>query len=151
AFQWVPNPFACVLRRFHTAKWNAEDELFRTSENIHLTGMAFEPGSGRLATRVGVFDVRTGEQLSKHEFPGDKVRCAPRDPFVVGAGYGNTISIHDAESGKHVQTLTLELKHVQDFAFSPDGRFLAAVSNEELVRIWDTTSWKERDPLAWQI
>jgi WD40 repeat protein len=47
--------------------------------------------------------------------------------------------------------LKLDKKGVKDFAFSTDGNWLAVVSYEDTVRIWDTRTWTERSALAWRI
>ncbi|WP_239465531.1 WD40 repeat domain-containing protein [Gemmata sp. SH-PL17] len=47
--------------------------------------------------------------------------------------------------------MKLDRKVIQDFAFSADGTRLAVVSNEEMVRVWDTRTWEEGPVLSWGI
>jgi WD40 repeat protein len=42
-------------------------------------------------------------------------------------------------------------KHFQGLSFSRDGRFLATVSNDETVRVWDARTWEERSRITWDI
>jgi WD40 repeat protein len=102
-------------------------------------------------TTVGVFDVRSAARLVEATFPGDRLQWSPTGAVVAGAGYGPAVWVCHADTGGRVVTLELERKYVQDFAFSPDGAYLVAVSNEELVRIWDTRDWSERQAMAWGI
>jgi WD40 repeat protein len=56
----------------------------------------------------------------------------------------------DAESGDEVASLCQERKFFQEVAFTPDGQFLAAASNEETVKFWDARTWKLAAEFAWQ-
>jgi WD40 repeat protein len=112
--------------------------------------LCFDPTGKRLATSLGFFDVTARTWLTRETWLGDPLKWSPTGQFLAGS-YRNTLLISDAQTGKEVQTLQLERKEVQDFAFSPDGAFLVAVSNEEVVRIWDVRNWTEREGFAWQI
>jgi WD40 repeat protein len=72
------------------------------------------------------------------------------DKSAVAAGRGNQIHVYDAGSGKHVRTLlapdlktpdgkpvqAAHLSLVEAMTFSPDGRYLASGSFQE-VNLWD--------------
>jgi WD40 repeat protein len=150
ANEWVPEPFANVLYAWDTTSWERR-VLYRTTDNSSFSGLAFDPTGTRLAIGVGVLDVATGTRVLEAWFPGDSLAWSPSAPIIASAGYGRAVWVHNAGDGTHVTTLQLDRKHIQDFAFSPDGAFLAVVSNEETVRIWDTRNWSERPGYAWQI
>jgi WD40 repeat protein len=150
ASEWIPRPFANVLHAWDTTTWQRR-RLFRTTDNYSFSGLALNPTASRLATAVGVIDVSTGHHLLKAMFPSYSLAWSPSAPIVAGSSYSREIRVHHTESGKLVTTLQLDRKQVQDFAFSPDGSCLVAVSNEERVRIWDTRSWLEKSGFAWVI
>jgi WD40 repeat protein len=150
ANQWIPRPFANVLSAWDTTTWEPR-VLYRTTDNSTLYGLAFDPTGTRLATAVGVIDVATGARVLAARFPGDSLAWSPCGRLIAGSGYGPKVWVRRAETGAHVTTLQLARKHVQDFAFSPDGAALAVVSNEEVVRIWDTRDWSERPGFAWEV
>jgi WD40 repeat protein len=150
ANQWIPRPFANIIYAWDTNTW-ARRVLYRTTENYSFSKLAFDPTGTKLATTVGVIDVTAGTHLLQTRFCGDSIAWSPCGRFIACAGYGPAISIHSAETGMHVATCQLERKHVQDFAFSSDGMALAVVSNEEMVRIWNTRDWSEREGFAWGI
>jgi WD40 repeat protein len=150
ANEWIPRPFANVLYAWDTTAWGRR-VLYRTGANYSFSGLAFDPTGTRLATTVGVLEVSTGDHLLEARFQGDSLAWSPSAPIIAGAGYGPAIWVYNAETGALITTLQLDRKHVQDFAFSPDGAFLAVVSNEERVRIWDTHTWSEHQGFAWEI
>jgi WD40 repeat protein len=53
----------------------------------------------------------------------------------------------DREAGVHKRGP----KHFQGLSFTADGQFVATVSNDETVRIWDAHSWQERSTFTWKI
>jgi WD40 repeat protein len=150
ANEWVPQPFANVLYAWDTNTWERR-VLYRTRANFSFSGLAFNPAGTQLATTVGILNVSTGKRLLDARFPGNYLAWSPTAPFIAAAGYGPSVQVYHAETGAHVTTIQLDRKHVQDFAFSPDGAALAIVSNEETVRIWDTRDWSERPGFAWEI
>jgi WD40 repeat protein len=64
-------------------------------------------------------------------------------------GHGSTLTVSEAATLRRVTELKLEKKHFQDAAFTPDGREVATVSNEETVRIWETGAWTPGRGFAW--
>jgi WD40 repeat protein len=83
------------------------------------------------------------------------------DKSAVAAGRGNQIHVYDAGSGTHVRTLTdpdlkgpdgkpIKAAHVslvEAMAYSPDGKFLASGSFQE-VSVWDAQTGKLRHKLT---
>jgi WD40 repeat protein len=149
ASEWIPRPHSYLIRLFNTTTW-AETTLYRLrSTGSSIAALCFDSTGTRLVTNVGVFDVGTGKRLLDKPFGGYSLRWSPTAPLVAGTGYrSNAILLQNADTGDHVATLKLERKTVQDFTFSPDGAWVVAVSNEEMVRIWDTQTWKEREGIG---
>jgi WD40 repeat protein len=73
------------------------------------------------------------------------------DSRYVAFGGGTELTVADLVRWAAIATLRLAKKYFQSAAFTPDGRYLATVSNEETVKIWDTATWELRTELAWQI
>jgi WD40 repeat protein len=73
------------------------------------------------------------------------------DGRCLVAGRNRTLGTWDLKTMAKVSEISLDKKHFQDAAFSPDGRALLTVSNEETVKHWNTSTWKLAKELAWQI
>jgi WD40 repeat protein len=146
---WRPRGNKCVIRCWDTRTWEEADSV--EAGNTLFPGLAFDSTGTRLATSIGLFDVTTGERLLDASFTGYQLDWSPTAPLVAGVVYGNVITVTSAETGSEVKRLSLAKKFVQDFGFSRDGRFLAAVSNEAVVRVWNTENWKEEKEFAWGI
>ncbi len=72
------------------------------------------------------------------------------DGHLLVFGHASSLVVWDVEANKAIRQLTQPKKHFQDAGFSPDGRILATVSNEETVRYWDARSGKETRTFAWE-
>jgi WD40 repeat protein len=147
-------------RTWDTRSWQEQPALtFQEEGCSECNALAFSP-DGRLLATVSDSD---GLRLWG---PADRKEKLAR-PFRVPAGkavlvfspdgrhlaYGcaTVLNILDLSRKADVATLRLPKKHFQAAAFSPDGRYLATVSNEETVKIWGTATWQLRDELGWQI
>jgi WD40 repeat protein len=69
---------------------------------------------------------------------------------VLASLHGPTLRVWGVPEGREVAQQKVGTKHLTGLAFSPDGRFLAAVSNDETVRFWETETWRERTALAFE-
>jgi WD40 repeat protein len=83
------------------------------------------------------------------------------DKSAVAASRGNQIHVYDAGSGAHVRTLVdpqligpdkkpvkaAHLSLVESLAYSPDGRFLASGSFQEVV-LWDAQTGQPRQKIT---
>jgi WD40 repeat protein len=65
-------------------------------------------------------------------------------------GHGATLTVSEAKTLRAITQLKLDKKQFQDAAFAPDGRSVAAVSNEETVKTWDTATWALGHEFAWE-
>jgi WD40 repeat protein len=64
---------------------------------------------------------------------------------------GMRTAVLDLGTGKEVAEVRLPKKYMLQAAYTPDGRYLATVSNEETVKVWDTSSWRLVREFAWQV
>lgn len=75
---------------------------------------------------------------------------SPRGTTLAGTA-GPRLRIWDVERNREVAVHKRGPKHFQGLAFTPDGRYLATVSNDETVRIWEAQSWQEHKTFTWKI
>jgi WD40 repeat protein len=136
-----------VLRFFETGTWKGDVVPLGHDEQVR--GVCFDPSGARLATEAGMFDVASRKRIGRTKYHAEALTWSPALPLLAGRMRNSIVLWHPG--GKHLRTLSLERKQVQDFAFSPDGAYLVAVSNEEIVRTWDTHHGGEREGLAWRI
>lgn len=75
---------------------------------------------------------------------------SPDGAFLVGTA-GPRLRIWDLAANREVALHKRGPKHFQGLSFTHDGRYLATVSNDETVRIWDARTWQEHTTFNWQI
>jgi WD40 repeat protein len=73
------------------------------------------------------------------------------DGMVLAGTAGPRLRIWDLESNREIALHKRGTKHFQGLCFTTDGRYLATVSNDETVRVWDARSWQEHTTITWQI
>ena len=75
---------------------------------------------------------------------------SPNGKILAGTA-GPRLRVWDLEADREVALHKRGTKHFQGVSFTDDGRYLATVSNDETVRVWDTRSWQEHTTVTWQI
>jgi WD40 repeat protein/DNA-binding SARP family transcriptional activator len=99
--------------------------------------------AGTSCGQVYIWDTTTGRQIGHHTFSLTVNLQAPRfSPdgshlAVANTGNSGQVSILDVATDKVVTVLTAHTGHVQDIAYSPNGKLLATASIDHTVRIWD--------------
>ena len=116
-----------------------------------LTPLAFSPDGDLLA---GGFNTRLvvlrPADLADPAVAGRTDVSTPRPTFwgrLVRAVAGPPVRLPSSQPGvavAAVAVLKIPRRKVQAAVFTPDGGTLLAVSNDALVRRWDTTSWAEQ-------
>ena len=145
-----PGGYDNLIRFWNVQTW-LEQEDYTLRKSTHVLGLAFDSRGERLAFTGGVLDLSDRSLLFRAEL-GTKLRWSPDEALIAATRYKSSfIALYDAETGRIIHSLTLPSKAVQDFAFSPDGAYLLAVSNEELVRVWRVGAWEELPGYAWNI
>jgi hypothetical protein len=97
----------------------------------------------------------TGETIGESEISTDPIlqlTSSPGGQFV--AGFRNTrLFIWPVEQPAKgiAQLRTGNKKEFTSLAFHPSGRFLAATSNDQTVKLYDTTSWELAKTFTWDI
>jgi serine/threonine protein kinase/WD40 repeat protein len=102
-------------------------------------------------TNFGLENVLSGHHfvlehvLSGHQGPVNTVAFSPSGELLASGSFDNTIKLWDVMSGREVRTMKGDDGYqVRRVGFSPDGRWLASVSeNPWKVRLWETSSGRE--------
>jgi WD40 repeat protein len=147
-------------RTWDTRSWKEQAALtFQEEECCECGGLAFSPDGRLLATASDPGGLRLWGPASRKEkqarpfkvFSGKAVLAFSPDGRHLAYGSGTVLYILDLARQADVATLRLPKKYFQAADFTPDGRYLATVSNEETVKLWDTATWELRDEFGWQI
>jgi WD40 repeat protein len=79
-----------------------------------------------------------------------RLAFSPSGTVLAGTA-GPRLRIWDVDNDHEIALHKRGTKHFQGLSFTADGRYLATVSNDETVRIWDTLSWQEHTTFTWRI
>jgi WD40 repeat protein len=144
-----------VLRQWDVSSAQEGPPLRVLQGHETLLCLAFEPSGKRLACGNGlILDAQSGSEKLRLPFSAGSLLAWSAGRALLAsrdANRANCVHVFDPDSGKKVATVSLPSKHVQDLAFTPDGRLLLTVSNEQTAKLWDTETWQERDTLAWGV
>jgi WD40 repeat protein len=130
----------------------------RRQWHIAPRDVAFHPGGRILAVllwdRLCLYDAPGGEVLLERPFTikqaQGQVAFDPRGRLLAVSS-GPRSAILDVTTGEWVTEVKQAKKYILQAAFTPDGRYLATVSNEATVKFWDTSSWRLAQEFAWQV
>lgn len=115
-----------------------------------------EREGGLLASTFLAFrSLATGEVLASAKI-GDYDRptlaAAPDDSAFVVLSKNLMLVLREPHMRQHGSPIRGDgKKHFTGAAFHPSGRFLAVTSNDETVRLYDTTSWTVSRTFTWDI
>jgi WD40 repeat protein len=75
---------------------------------------------------------------------------SPDGSVLVGTA-GPRLRAWDLANDRELALHKRGTKHFQGLAFTADGRYLATVSNDETVRLWDARTWAEKTTFTWDV
>jgi WD40 repeat protein len=163
----------CPLRRWNTADWSDLPGGWGGSRQDNdgfafPTGcVAYHPRGTPLASSYGVLGpggynsviylrnpadgtlagTLTAEFASAHP---TALAFSPSGDHLAGV-FGPYLRAWHVPSREAVAAHKVGTRHLKGLAFTPDGRRLVTVSNDESVRLWDTSSWSEVGGFEWQV
>ena len=94
---------------------------------------------------VIVYETESGRKVNSFQINDDDqsgavtTLCVSADARLLAAGYATKIDIFDVASGKTMRTLP-HAGRIVSLSFSPDGRFLVALGENNDKYIWDASS-----------
>jgi WD40 repeat protein len=135
-------------------KWLATGHMVRVGEKRRYFG--YVPGGYAVHDYDYVVHIRelaSGEIVQSIAGWQQGIRhlmFSPDGKFLAGTA-GPRLRIWDLEGQREAALHKRGTKHFQGLAFTADGRYLATVSNDETVRIWETNTWQEHTTFTWKI
>ncbi|MGI8917153.1 MAG: caspase family protein [Pyrinomonadaceae bacterium] len=94
---------------------------------------------------VLIFETETGRKVNSFQINDDEqsgavtTLCVSADTRLLAAGYGTKIEIFDIASGRTLRTLP-HAERAVSLSFSPDGRFLVALGENNDKYLWNASS-----------
>ncbi len=82
--------------------------------------------------------------------PVTHLAFSPDGSMLAGTA-GPRLRVWDLKADRELALHKRGTKHFQGLSFARDGSFLATVSNDTTVRIWETHAWQEHATVTWDI
>jgi WD40 repeat protein len=98
---------------------------------------------------IQFWDATTGQPLQalRHEKRFTSFALAADGKVLATAGF-EEITIWDVASGKQLRKINIGVEGALQIAAAPDGKTLASVGEEKVIRLWDVASGEEKRKLA---
>jgi len=102
---------------------------------------------------IRIRDVASGEVVRTVDGWPQGVRNIAFSPdgSVLAGTAGGLLRVWDLDGDRELAAHKRGTKHFQGLSFTADGRYLATVSNDETVRVWDARTWQEHTTFTWKI
>ena len=94
---------------------------------------------------IFIYETETGRRVNRFQVNDDEqsgavtTLCLSADARLLAAGYATKVDIFEVASGKTIRTLP-HAGRIVSLSFSPDGRFLVALGENNDKDIWDAAS-----------
>jgi WD40 repeat protein len=119
---------------------------FDSRGNSVLAFIANKKDDGSKGLRFLRLDIQT---LAENRFEGT---CAatwgfalPGDKSIVTYNGSPEITVWDVDKRAEASTFKAAPEHVHDMQLAPSGDTIATVGDDNVVKFWDTTTWKQRE------
>ncbi len=157
--QWLASAGGTFQKPGEIKVWNVsngQEARQWATPSSGSTRVAISPDGKRLAESnpdrtVKVWETSSGQGLvafKGHEYQASSMAFSPDGKWLAtGSGLlpslPGEMKLWDAATGKEKLTLKGHKFGISCLTFSPDGKRLASASNDETVKVWDTTTGRE--------
>jgi WD40 repeat protein len=130
----------------------------------HTGAVAFAPDGRTLAVScwlqgavlrhlIRLVDPVWGEARAELRGHGDSATDLAFSPDgkLLAATCGQFLCVWDVDRTEPIWRAKVNRRHFQAVAFTPDGRFLAAVRNDRSACFWGTEDWRQVATFDWEI
>jgi WD40 repeat protein len=102
--------------------------------------------------QLTVWDLNRRELITSADLPAGSVPLLDYSPDarVLVYGAGRRLIVLETQQHAVVAELRNPRSHFTGVAFHPSGRYLAATSNDETVKLYDTATWQVARTLTWK-
>jgi WD40 repeat protein len=113
-----------------------------------INALAFTPDGTRIISAgkdtISILSATTREKLTALSIPGALVCCTAISPDgrILATGWhypDNAVRLWDLHNGTLLATMRGHQNRVGSVVFSPNGKCLASCSQDQTVRVWNTT------------
>jgi eukaryotic-like serine/threonine-protein kinase len=150
------NTVAAAIEDGSVRLWNIETKQVSKSFNAHrgiVWSVRFHPSRPIVATSgddgfVKIWDGETFDLIHQWN-AGSAVRgiaFSPDGNRIVAGDRGGNIRVYDIGSTKELETHS-QSGSIFGIAYSSDGKLIATVASDKVVRVWDSTTFAERQTL----
>jgi WD40 repeat protein len=130
--------------------FSPDSSRFAASE-MDLRGHGHTPGHGYC---IFIRSADNGEEIAHlvHKYREIRLlRYSPNGEWFIAAVAGSIFVWPADLSGEPRVIKNDNRRHFTDIAFHPSGRFLAATSNDETVKFYDTSTWALASTFTWKV
>lgn len=99
--------------------------------NVYLVNPSFK-----------MWEINSGRTIFQIESEVNDFILHPNGHYLALAGNGGVL-IWDLFNGKEIRALKIDKTSVEHITYSPDGRYIATTSKDEITQIWEIDSAKE--------
>lgn len=123
----------------------------------YIRGITYSPDGTQITvtTSIGVwlYDAQTGKEVNlitgKNRDGSSTVVFSPDHKKTVTFNWWRTkAQLWNAQSGKHIKTLTGHKGEINGIAFSPNSKTIATTSDDKTIRLWNARTGKNLKTLT---
>jgi serine/threonine protein kinase/WD40 repeat protein len=125
----------------------APGPLWRTNTPPRCFNFSHDSGQFAVSTQIGgieLYELPSGKRLRQLE-AGPQLNMLvfhPREPRLAVAHHTG-VAIRDLETGKVIRQFSYPFESYPWVGWHPDGKILAAVGGDQIIRFWDVAGGKE--------
>jgi WD40 repeat protein len=154
-FAWVPtNERGCMVQLFETKTGDEIGRIIDRDRHVVAVGFSLDGKTAALGAKNGTVRIYPLAEKTQNKTEADwsmfakgteltSLAIAPDASFVVGGSDTGTVKVCESTKGQVLQTFDAHGQRVTAVAVSPDGKLLATVGLDNIVKLWDRANGKE--------